>query len=128
MILRKPRSRIVDFTFSASSVALDAVGQGTVEGYIAGHAVTTLAYLLERQLSPVKSKVILSDLLSKLRVASVTDAVVRQALNSRFNDFEDAVSHVAAQEAGVSVIVSRNIDDFSMGLIPAVLPEVFRAE
>ena len=114
--------------FSASSVALDAVGQGTVEGYIAGHAVTTLAYLLERQLSPVKSKVILSDLLSKLRVASVTDAVVRQALNSRFNDFEDAVSHVAAQEAGVSVIVSRNIDDFSMGLIPAVLPEVFRAE
>ena len=111
--------------FSASAAALDAVGQGKVEGYIAGHAVTTLAYLLQRQLGLAKNKTVLSNLLSKMRVAPVTDAVIRQALAGAFNDFEDAVTHAAAQEAGVSVIVTRNIRDFAKSIIPAVLPEVF---
>ncbi len=62
--------------FSASAAALDAVGQGKVEGYIAGHAVTTLAYLLRRQLDSKKSRTVLSDLLSKMRVAPVTDAAI----------------------------------------------------
>ena len=114
--------------FSASAAALDAVGQGKVEGYIAGHAVTTLAYLLQRHLGSTRSRTILSDLLSKMRVAPLTDAAIRQALVGPFNDFEDAVSHAVAQEAAVSVIVTRNVRDFRKGTIPAVLPEAFRPE
>ena len=111
---------------AASAVALDAVGQGQVEGYIAGHAVTTLFYVLRRELGATKSRRILADLLSKIHVAPVTDAGIRQALSGPFKDFEDAVSHAAAQEAGVAVIVTRNVGDFTKGMIPAILPEVFR--
>lgn len=114
--------------FSTSAAALDAVGQKQVEGYIAGHAVTTLFYLLRRELGSTKSRHVLSDLLSKTRVAPVTDAGIRQALSAPFKDFEDAVTHAAAQEAGVSVIVTRNVSDFAKGTIPAVLPAVFRPE
>ena len=113
---------------SASAAALDAVGQGQVEGYIAGHAITTLFYLMQRQLGSTKSRGVLSDLLSKMQVAPVTDAGIRQALSGPFKDFEDAVTHAAAQEAGVSVIVTRNVGDFVKGTIPAVLPDVFRPE
>jgi hypothetical protein len=102
------------------------VGQGKVEGYVAGHAVTTLFYLLRRELGMTKSRQVLTDLLSKMRVASVTDAGVRQALDGPFKDFEDGVTHAAAQEAKASVIVTRNVRDFTKGIIPAVLPEVFR--
>ena len=111
---------------AASAAALDAVGQGQVEGYIAGHAVTTLFYLLQRELGATKSRRVLADLLAKMRVAPVTDAGIRQAISGPFKDFEDAVSHAAAQEAGVSLIVTRNVGDFAKGTIPAVLPEVFR--
>ncbi len=111
---------------AASAAALDAVGQGQVEGYIAGHAVTTLFYLLQRELGATKSRRVLADLLAKMRVAPVTDAGIRQALSGPFKDFEDAVTHAAAQEAEVSVIVTRNVGDFAKGTIPAVLPEVFR--
>ena len=114
--------------FSASAAALDAVGQGKVEGYIAGHAVTTLAYLLQRHLGPRTSRAVLGDLLSKMRVAPLTDAAIRQALVGPFDDFEDAVSHAVAQEAAVSVIVTRNVRDFRRGAIPAVLPEAFRPD
>ncbi|MGH7964718.1 MAG: PIN domain-containing protein, partial [Candidatus Binatia bacterium] len=105
---------------------LDAIGQGQVDGYIAGHAITTLFYLLRRQLGSAKSRHVLADLLSKMRIAPVTDTGIRQALSRPFKDFEDAVTHAAAQEAGVSVIVTRNVGDFAKGTIPAVLPEVFR--
>lgn len=111
---------------AASAAALDAVGQGRVEGYIAGHAITTLFYLLQRQLGATKSRQVLADLLAKMRVASVTDAGIRQALSEPFKDFEDAVTHAAAREAKASVIVTRNVSNFAKGTIPAVLPEVFR--
>jgi len=114
--------------FVASATALDSVGQEKVEGYISGHAVTTLAYLLRRQLGQARSRAVLVDLLSKMRVAPVTDAAIRKALSEPFDDFEDAVSHAAAQEAGVVVIVTRNARDFKRGSIPAVLPEAFRPE
>jgi len=109
-----------------SASALDAVGQGQVEGYVAGHAVTTLFYLLQRELGMAKSRQVLAGLLTKMRVAPVTDAGIRQALNNSFKDFEDGVTYAAAQEAEVSVIVTRNVSDFTKGIIPAVLPEVFR--
>jgi predicted nucleic acid-binding protein len=112
--------------FADSAAALDAVGQGQVEGYVVGHAVTTLFYLLRRALGMTKSRQVLTDLLAKMRVASVTDSGVRQALSGLFKDFEDGVTHAAAQEAKVSVIVTRNVSDFTKGTIPAVLPEVFR--
>lgn len=110
---------------TASAAALDAVGQGQVEGYVTGHAVTTLFYLLRRERGATKSRRVLTDLLAKLRVAPVTDAGVRRALSGSFKDFEDGVTHAAAQEAAVSIIVTRNISDFAKGTIPAVLPEVF---
>ena len=109
-----------------SASALDAVGQGQVEGYIAGHAVTTLFYLLQRELGMAKSRQVLAGLLTKMRVAPVTDAGIRQALNNSFKGFEDGITYAAAQEAEVSVIVTRNVSDFTKGIIPAVLPEVFR--
>lgn len=61
-------------------------------------------------------------------MAPVTDATIRQALAGPLKDFEDAVSHAVAQEALVSVIVTRNVSDYSKSTIPAVLPEAFHPE
>ena len=110
----------------ASARALDAAATGRVEGHLAGHAVTTIAYLLQRQLGLEKSPGVLIDLLSTLKVAAVTDAVIRQALARGFADFEDAVTCEAASQAGCSIIVTRNTDDFARSPIPAILPDLFR--
>ena len=113
--------------FPASALALDQVGQDKVEGYIAGHAITNLFYLLRRHLGSDQSREVLVKLMSKMRVAAVTDAVVREALSSPFPDFEDAVAHAAAKAVGTEAIVTRNLKDFRNGTVPAMLPEVFLA-
>jgi len=96
--------------YHASVLALDVVEKQSaiVEGYIAGHAALT-------------------KLLEKIQVAPVTDTAIRQALQSSFSDFEDAVCHAIALEMGLSVIVTRNIGDFALSMITVELPEVFCA-
>jgi predicted nucleic acid-binding protein len=113
--------------FFASAEALDLVAQEKVKGYISGHAITTIASLLQRRLGSSKSRSALTDFLSKMVVAPVTDAAIRRALVSKFNDFEDAVTDAVAYEASTSLIITRNIRDFSKGTIPVILPEIFLA-
>ena len=111
--------------FAASAKALDAVGRGEVEGFLAGHCVTTLFYVLRRQVGSRRAHTLTAELLTRLRVAPVTDAGIRSALGTGFGDFEDAVCHAAAAEIGAEAIVTRNVADFRGGSIPALLPEIF---
>jgi predicted nucleic acid-binding protein len=111
----------------ASAQALNTVMQSQVQGYISGHAVTNIFYILRRQVGSEAARELLSRLLQHIQVASVTDEIIRAALQSSITDFEDAVTNEAANAADVEVIVTRNTSDFIASSVPAVLPEVFLA-
>ena len=111
----------------ASAQALNTVTQARVEGYVSGHAVTNIFYILRRQVGSEAARELLSRLLQHLQVANVTDEVIRAALQSSMTDFEDAVTSEAANAAGLEVIVTRNAPDFVGSVIPALLPEEFLA-
>jgi predicted nucleic-acid-binding protein len=112
---------------TASAQALSRVTQPEVQGFVSGHAVTNIFYILRRQVGSETARELLSRLLQHLQVASVTDEVIRAALQSSMTDFEDAVTSEAANAAGVEVIVTRNTPDFAASAIPTVLPEEFLA-
>jgi predicted nucleic acid-binding protein len=109
----------------ASAAALDLVGQGKVEGYVAGHAVTTIAYIVQRERGAAEARKALAHLLSRVKVAPITDSSVRMALTMEFGDLEDAVCAASAQEASCAVIVTRNTQHFRKSEPPAILPEAF---
>ncbi|MHC5933023.1 PIN domain-containing protein [Nostoc sp.] len=109
----------------ASARALNTVMQNQVQGYVSGHAVTNIFYILRRQVGNEVARELLAKLLQHLQVASVTDEVIRQALNSPIKDFEDAVTSAAALTAGLEIIVTRNTPDFMASLVPAMLPDEF---
>jgi hypothetical protein len=111
----------------ASAQALNTVTQGRVQGYISGHAVTNIFYILRRQIGNEATKELLSRLLQRIQVVSVTDEVIRAALQSPITDFEDAVTSEAAKAIGLEVIVTRNISDFLASSVPAMRPEEFLA-
>lgn len=111
----------------ASAQALSTATQPQVQGYISGHAVTNIFYILRRQVGGETARELLSRLLQHLQVASVTDAVIKAALQSSIRDFEDAVTSEAANAAAVEVIVTRNKSDFAASAIPALLPDEFLA-
>jgi predicted nucleic acid-binding protein len=111
--------------YEASRKALAAVADGLIEGFVAAHAVPTLHYLLRKQIGSPNSLLAIENLLLRMRVAPVTESVIRDALASSFTDFEDAVTHAAGQAAGVEVIVTRNIGDYTHATLPVVRPQDF---
>ena len=113
--------------FILSAQALNVVVRSDVQGYIAGHSVTNIFYILRRQIGNENAREKLSLLLQKLQVASITDTVIHAALKSPISDFEDAVVSEAAKAVNVKFIITRNVEDFVLSSIPALLPDVFLA-
>jgi len=112
--------------FTQSAAALNAAA-GRVDGFLAAHAVTTIAYMLQRRFGTQRTREALARLLSRLTVAAVTDSTVRAALVSATADFEDAVCYHAALDAQVDVVVTRDPAGFAANTIPTLAPGAFLA-
>jgi predicted nucleic acid-binding protein len=57
-----------------------------------------------------------------LSVAAVDQAVVEQALNLPYRDFEDAVQMMAAVRAGADYLLTRNVQDYKIGPLSVLQP------
>ena len=82
-------------------------------------------YILRKQLGNDNAKTALRKLRLILHVTDSTENVINQALNSRFNDFEDAVQYYTALNSGISVILTRNVKDYKASNILVQSPELF---
>ena len=105
-----------------SSKALALAEAGVITGLIAAHTVTTLHYLLRRDLGSSRTKTILGDLLRVVDVAPVDDERIRLALAMGWRDFEDAVQAACAEKAECDFLVTRNKNDFKKATTPVVEP------
>jgi predicted nucleic acid-binding protein len=105
-----------------SARVLAAAETGLVEGWVAAHSLTTLFYLMARHQSPEQARVGLTDLLTFLSVAAVDQAVIEQALNLPYSDFEDAVQMMAAAGSGAQYLITRNVREYRVGPLPAIQP------
>jgi predicted nucleic acid-binding protein len=109
----------------ASSAGVWAGVEGRhAEGLLAGHAVTTIHYLLAKELGTPKANTALNAILSVFTVAAIDDAVIRDALRANFRNFEDAVTAAAAFHAACDLIVTRNPRDFRHARVSAITPEM----
>jgi predicted nucleic-acid-binding protein len=109
----------------SSAQALNTVMTKQVQGFVSGHAVTNIFYILRRQIGSEAARKLIENLLQHIEIASITNEVIHQALQSPIKDFEDAVTSAAAMVAGLEIIVTRNKADFIASSVPAMLPEEF---
>lgn len=107
----------------ASAVVWAAIEVGAFEGLLAGHAVTTIHYLIRKDLGPAKARRTMAAILKVFRVAAVDGAVIQDALDLPLPDFEDAVTSAAARFAGCDYIVSRDPKGFRGAPIRCLTPE-----
>ena len=69
-----------------------AVETGVAEGMLAAHAMTTIHYLIRKEMGNARSARTVSAILRVFRVAAVDGVVIQQALELPVSDFEDAVT------------------------------------
>jgi predicted nucleic acid-binding protein len=108
--------------YTNSARVLAYAETGAINGMVAAHSWTTLFYLYAKDQSADLARVRLTEILQFLTVAPVDQAVIEQALNLPYRDFEDAVQMMAAVRSGAEYLVTRNIQDFRAGPLQAIQP------
>ncbi len=117
---------------AAPATALfDLVARKDLDGLLGATTLTTVFYLAEKATGPAQARRHVSTLLSLFEVAAVTRSVLAGALRSGFKDYEDAVLHEAARQAGATAIVTRDPAGFATATLkvydPAELLRLIRA-
>jgi len=108
--------------FAASAGVLAAAERGIIRARIAAHTVTTLFYLIAKDQTPEKAKTLISDVLTFIQIADVTQATIEVALALPMTDFEDAVQLATALGTQADYLVTRNIKDYPETRIPVLTP------
>jgi len=109
----------------ASEAAIRAAGLEGNEGWIAGHTLAQLFYIVQKRTSRADAWQYMRELLEWVQVAPIANMEAASALNYGMTDFEDALQLSAAVACGADVIITRNISDFTSTLVPVITPEEF---
>lgn len=106
-----------------SSAMWAAAESGALDGLLAGHAVTTIHYLIRKEMGAARSRQTIAALLSVFGVAAVDRVVIHEALQLPCPDFEDAVTAAAARTAACECIVTRDPKGFRGSTVRCLTPE-----
>lgn len=94
-------------------------------GLLAVHSLATFSYLFGRATGSAKAREFIADLIEGTDIARLDNSEVKRALALPMVGFEDALIAAAAESAGATHIVTRNLPDFRKSPVKAVSPEDF---
>jgi predicted nucleic acid-binding protein len=108
--------------YEISAQLLAHAETGKIQGFMAPHSLTTLFYLIQKDQSAAHAKVTIANLLQILRIATVDQSTIEQALSLPYKDFEDAVQMMAAVQCKADYLVTRNVKDFQPEPLSVIQP------
>ena len=98
--------------------------KGYINCYVSASAVTDIYYIAKKEL---KSKdlaiALIENLLKTFYIATVSEASIHEALELKWDDFEDCVQYTAGKSIDVDYIVTRNKNDFVKSEIDTLLTD-----
>lgn len=106
--------------FSKSAITIfSAAEKNKIALYTSSHAIATTHYVLKKYNEEKRLRVIISYLLDYVKPIAVSESILRQALRSEINDFEDAIQMITATSNNqISMIITRNTKDFKKSTLP----------
>ena len=122
---------ILDFLLDREPFTLDAARVFSLAEKKKLHACTTglvfaNAYYVLRKLASHKKVVEkLTELSQWVDIIGLPKVAVTNALKSGFSDFEDALQYFSAMEAGVKIILTRNVKDYKHSELAVMTPEIY---
>jgi predicted nucleic acid-binding protein len=105
-----------------SATLVSAVENKEIEGFLCATTITTLDYLISKETNRSKSRVEIRKLLGIFHISEVNVKVLELSLNSKFNDFEDAVQYYSGEYCSVNGLVTRNTKDYKQAKLPIYTP------
>lgn len=110
-----------------AAILFSQAERGTIRACVSSLSFANLHYILRKVASARRAIEILKLFRELVTVLPVDDAVISEALNAGFADFEDAVQYHAALAAKVPVFVTRNVRHYRKSAIRVCTAEEYLA-
>lgn len=112
--------------FSNADRIIKLCADKKIQGFIAAHSIPNMFYILQKDMSVEARREVMLNLCDILAIENIDSVKVIAALkNSAFVDLEDCLQSDCAEKVKADYIITRNIKDFEISEVPAILPEDF---
>jgi len=101
---------------------INQVESGLYKGYTSTIIFSNTYYIQRKLIGHEVSINFLKNLRLLVTVLNVDDSIIHKALESDFNDFEDAIQYFTATENNMDCIITRNVCDYKKSIIPVYTP------
>ena len=107
--------------FQDAELLFAAIDDEKIVGYVTATTLTDIFYIARKHTSSIKhARQAIAETLTVMEVCRVDRAILESALNSGFDDFEDAVQIFSAVAQNLDAIVTRDNKGFINSPIPVL--------
>ncbi len=100
-----------------------------IEGYMAAHSIPNMFYVLRKSMSDENRREALKSLCQIVKIEGIDFFKIFSAIERKeFSDLEDCLQEECSVSIAADYIVTRNVKDFTMSRVPAILPNDFLEE
>ena len=108
------------------SAAVLKAASDDIQEFISASAITDIYYIAQKELKqPSLTKQLIRNLLQIVHVSSISEVDIWAALDSGWEDFEDAVQNSVAEHHRFDSIITRNTSDYSNSALSVMTPQEF---
>lgn len=108
------------------SAAVLKAASDDIQEFISASAITDIYYIAQKELKkPSLTKQLIRNLLQIVHVSPVSEVDIWAALDSGWEDFEDAVQNSVAEHHRFDCIITRNTSDYSNSALSVMTPQEF---
>jgi predicted nucleic acid-binding protein len=111
------------FEYAAKLFTL--IDQKKIKAYTSPIIFANLHYLIKKLTSNTAALKSLRKLKTLMNILPVDERIIEQALNSEFNNFEDAIQYFTAINSGINHLLTRNKVDYKKSKIAISTSEEF---
>ena len=99
--------------------------EGKVQIFISVLSLANIHYLISKQQSADEANQILRKFKVLVHVTPLNEKIIDLALNSEFEDFEDAIQYFSALQNDIEVLLTRNLKDYKKAQITVLTAQDF---
>ena len=111
--------------YSSAAHLFTLADEGKVQIFISALSLANIHYLISKHLSESQAKQILRKFKVLVQVTSLTEKIIDLALNSEFEDFEDAIQYFSALQNDIEILLTRNLKDYKKAQISVLTAQDF---
>jgi len=111
--------------YNSAAILFSLIEKGRIKGYSSSIIFSNVHYVLRKRISKDNTITSLKYLKSLLEVLPVDKRAIESALDSEFNDFEDAIQYFCAEQNGINYFITRNKIDYEKAQINILTAKEF---